>query len=217
LSSRSFYYSTAFLKSTGTISDPFLTSMIFTIVNVCSTPISFYTVEKFGRRPLLIYGAGSMMVCQFIIAIVGVTVGFNKTALNAAGESIAQNTGAVNAQVRTVPSCDLFLPSLADSCSASQQVAFIAIFIFFFASTCASPSFAVVVSRIALTRLVLRRGSGRVGPHRRDLPAADPLARCRSLDGVQLAVEHHHRRYVTSLRSLAFESSETFRPLGDRV
>ncbi|GAA5937010.1 hypothetical protein JCM3775_001925 [Rhodotorula graminis] len=107
-----FYYSTAFLKSTGTISDPFLTSMIFTIVNVCSTPISFYTVEKFGRRPLLIYGAGAMMVCQFIIAIVGVTVGFNKTALNAAGESIAQNTGAVNA-----------------------QVAFIAIFIFFFAST----------------------------------------------------------------------------------
>merc|ERR1712000_244628 len=63
-----FYYSTAFLSSTGAISDPFLTSMIFTIVNVCSTPISFYTV--------------------------------------------ARNIGAVNA-----------------------QVAFIAIFIFFFAST----------------------------------------------------------------------------------
>jgi MFS family permease len=52
-----FYYSTTFLKSTGAITDPFLTSMIFTIVNVCSTPISFYTVEKFGRRPLLIWGA----------------------------------------------------------------------------------------------------------------------------------------------------------------
>merc|ERR1712072_1588468 len=107
-----FYYSTAFLSSTGAISDPFLTSMIFTIVNVCSTPISFYTVERFGRRPLLIYGALGMLICQFIIAIVGITVGFNKTVLNEAGETVARNIGAVNA-----------------------QVAFIAIFIFFFAST----------------------------------------------------------------------------------
>ncbi|KAJ9119399.1 hypothetical protein QFC24_005632 [Naganishia onofrii] len=107
-----FYYSTTFLKSTGAISDPFLTSMIFTIVNVCSTPISFYTVEKFGRRPLLIWGAGGMMICQFIIAIVGVTIGFNKLTTNAAGETVAKNISAVN-----------------------TQVAFIAIFIFFFAST----------------------------------------------------------------------------------
>merc|ERR1711977_642150 len=107
-----FYYSTAFLSSTGAISDPFLTSMIFTIVNVCSTPISFYTVERFGRRPLLIYGALGMLICQFIIAIVGITVGFNKTVVNEAGETVARNISAVNA-----------------------QVAFIAIFIFFFAST----------------------------------------------------------------------------------
>jgi sugar porter (SP) family MFS transporter len=107
-----FYYSTTFLKSTGAITDPFLTSMIFTIVNVCSTPISFYTVEKFGRRPLLIWGAFGMMICQFIIAIVGVTVGFNKLTTNAAGETVAKNISAVN-----------------------TQVAFIAIFIFFFAST----------------------------------------------------------------------------------
>jgi sugar porter (SP) family MFS transporter len=107
-----FYYSTTFLKSTGAITDPFITSMIFTIVNVCSTPISFYTVEKFGRRPLLIWGALGMLICQFIIAIVGVTVGFNKLTTNAAGETVAQNISAVN-----------------------TQVAFIAIFIFFFAST----------------------------------------------------------------------------------
>merc|ERR1719265_1841008 len=86
--------------------------MIFTIVNVCSTPISFYTIERFGRRPLLVIGAGAMALCQFIVAIVGVTVGFNKLTTNAAGETVAQNIGAVNA-----------------------QVAFIAIFIFFFAST----------------------------------------------------------------------------------
>lgn len=86
--------------------------MIFTIVNVCSTPISFYTVERFGRRPLLIFGALGMLICQFLVAIIGVTVGFNKLTTNASGEAVAQNIGAVNA-----------------------QVAFIAIFIFFFAST----------------------------------------------------------------------------------
>ncbi|GAA5897306.1 hypothetical protein JCM8208_003783 [Rhodotorula glutinis] len=107
-----FYYSTPFLQSTGAIDDAFLISMIFTIVNVCSTPISFYTVEKFGRRPLLIWGAFGMMICQFLTAIIGVTVGFNKTFVNEAGETLATNVSAVNA-----------------------QVAFIAIFIFFFAST----------------------------------------------------------------------------------
>ena len=100
------------MKSTGAISNSFLISLIFNLVNVCSTPLSFWTVERFGRRPLLVWGALGMLICQFIVAIVGVTVGFNKTTLNAAGESIANNISAVNA-----------------------QIAFIAIFIFFFAST----------------------------------------------------------------------------------
>jgi sugar porter (SP) family MFS transporter len=107
-----FYFSTTFLQSTGAISNTFLMSLIFTLVNVFSTPISFYTVEKFGRRPLLIWGALGMLICQFIVAIIGVTVGFNKTHLNSAGNTVANNVAAVNA-----------------------QVAFIAIFIFFFAST----------------------------------------------------------------------------------
>jgi MFS family permease len=100
------------LQSTGAISNPFFISLIFNLVNVCSTPISFYTVEKFGRRPLLIWGAFGMLICQFLVAIIGDTVGFNHTHLNAAGNSIANNVPAVNA-----------------------QIAFIAIFIFFFAST----------------------------------------------------------------------------------
>merc|ERR1712080_149277 len=83
-----------------------------TIVNVVSTPISFWTVERFGRRPLLIWGAAGMFICQLIVAVVGMTVGFNKTYTNAAGDPVAQNISAVNA-----------------------QVAFIAIGIFFFAST----------------------------------------------------------------------------------
>ena len=41
-----------------------------------------------------------MMICQFLVAIIGVTVGFNKTVVNEAGETVARNIGAVNAQVR---------------------------------------------------------------------------------------------------------------------
>ena len=48
-----FYYSTPFLESTGAISNVFLISLIFTLVNVFSTPISFWSIEKIGRRPLL--------------------------------------------------------------------------------------------------------------------------------------------------------------------
>lgn len=106
-----FYYSTPFLQSTGAIGNAFLISLIFTLVNVFSTPVSFWTVERFGRRTILIIGSAGMTICLFIVAIVGVTVGFNKT--HVVGDStVANNISAVNA-----------------------QVAFIAIFIFFFAST----------------------------------------------------------------------------------
>jgi MFS family permease len=101
------------LKSTGAIKNAFLISLIFNLVNVFSTPISFYTVEKLGRRALLVWGAFGMLICQFLVGIIGVTVGFNHTHLEADGTtSIANNVAAVNA-----------------------QIAFIAIFIFFFAST----------------------------------------------------------------------------------
>merc|ERR1712063_248674 len=106
-----FCYSTPFLSATGAIDNVFLISLIFTLVNVCSTPISFWTVEWLGRRPLLVWGALGMLICQFLVAIIGVTVGFNKTYL-VDGETRAVNISAVNA-----------------------QIAFIAIFIFFFAST----------------------------------------------------------------------------------
>merc|ERR1712093_91128 len=107
-----FYYSTPFLQSTGAISNPFLISLNFTLVNVCSTPLSFWAVEKLGRRPLLAWGALGMLICQFLVAIIGVTVGFNHTSPDANGDPIADNISAVNA-----------------------QIAFIAIFIFFFATT----------------------------------------------------------------------------------
>jgi len=107
-----FYYSTPFLQSTGAIKNVFLISLIFNLVNVVSTPVSFFTVEKFGRRFILIAGALGMLLCEFIVGIIGVTVGFNKTHTTAAGTTLANNIPAVNA-----------------------QIAFIAIYIFFFAST----------------------------------------------------------------------------------
>ncbi|KAL2217276.1 general substrate transporter [Thermoascus aurantiacus ATCC 26904] len=93
-----FYFGTTFFQTLGTIKNPFLISMITTIVNVCSTPVSFWTVEKFGRRPLLIWGALGMVICQFIVAIVGVTDG-------------------------------------TDPKAVSAMIAFICVYIFFFAST----------------------------------------------------------------------------------
>nr|KIR84641.1 glucose transporter [Cryptococcus tetragattii IND107] len=67
-----FYFGTTFFTDLGTISNPFLISLITTLVNVCSTPVSFWTIERFGRRPLLIYGALGMFICEFIVAIIGV-------------------------------------------------------------------------------------------------------------------------------------------------
>jgi MFS family permease len=102
-----FYYSTVFLKSLGTISNPFLMSMIFTIVNVCSTPISFWTVERFGRRSLLFWGAIGMVVCQFIVGAVGTALPNNASAIR-------------------------------------SLIAFICIYIFFFASTWGPAAWVVV-------------------------------------------------------------------------
>lgn len=93
-----FYFGTTFFQELGTISNPFLIGLITTLVNVCSTPISFWTIERFGRRPLLIWGALGMVICQFIVAIVGTADGGNHKAVSA-------------------------------------MIAFICIYIFFFAST----------------------------------------------------------------------------------
>ncbi|TEY62379.1 hypothetical protein BOTCAL_0163g00220 [Botryotinia calthae] len=97
-----FYFGTTFFQALGTISNPFLIGLITTLVNVCSTPISFWTVERFGRRTILIWGALGMLTCEFIVAIIGVT----------AGRASENNTSAVSA-----------------------MIAFICIYISFFAST----------------------------------------------------------------------------------
>jgi len=94
-----FYYSDTIFPIIG-IKNAFLISMITTIVNVCSTPISFWTIERFGRRKLLIWGAIGMCVCEFIVAIIG---------------------SATDSQT--------------NASAGRAMVAFICIYIFFFAST----------------------------------------------------------------------------------
>ncbi|KAE9381522.1 high affinity monosaccharide transporter [Stipitochalara longipes BDJ] len=74
-----FYFGTTFFETIG-IGDPFRISIILAAVNTVTTPIAFWTIDKFGRRPLLIWGALGMCVCQFIVAIVGVVTGRESTA-----------------------------------------------------------------------------------------------------------------------------------------
>jgi len=84
-----FYFGTTFFQELGTIKNPFLIGLVTTLVNVCSTPISFYIIERFGRRTILIWGALGMLICEFIVGIVGVT----------AGQESKHNTSAVSAQI----------------------------------------------------------------------------------------------------------------------
>lgn len=53
----------------------FIVSMITSAVNVGSTFPGLWMVESWGRRPLLLFGAIGMAVCQFIVAGVGTGAG----------------------------------------------------------------------------------------------------------------------------------------------
>ena len=66
-----------FFQQLGSISNPFLISLVITMVNVLSAPVSFVMVEKIGRRPILIFGAAGMVIMQFIVGAIGATAGKN--------------------------------------------------------------------------------------------------------------------------------------------
>jgi sugar porter (SP) family MFS transporter len=68
-----FYYGTTFFKNSG-ISNPFTINIVTNVVNVVMTLPGMYGVERFGRRRLLLLGAAGMCFCEYIVAIVGVTV-----------------------------------------------------------------------------------------------------------------------------------------------
>jgi SP family sugar:H+ symporter-like MFS transporter len=72
-----FYFGTTFFQELGTISNPFLIGLITTLVNVCSTPLSFWIIERFGRRPIMIWGALGMLICEFITVSINVLRNLN--------------------------------------------------------------------------------------------------------------------------------------------
>lgn len=69
-----FYYGTTFLSSSN-IAKPFLIIIATNVVNVGMTIPGMLLMDKLGRRKILIIGASGMLVCQYIIAIVGTAVG----------------------------------------------------------------------------------------------------------------------------------------------
>ncbi|KAI0065599.1 MFS monosaccharide transporter [Artomyces pyxidatus] len=73
-----FYFGTTFFQNSG-IKNPFLTQIATSVVNVGMTVPGMWGVERFGRRRLLLVGAVGMTICEFIVAIVGVTVSTENT------------------------------------------------------------------------------------------------------------------------------------------
>ncbi|OIW29201.1 glucose transporter-like protein [Coniochaeta ligniaria NRRL 30616] len=102
-----FYYGTQYFKNSG-IQNSFTISMITSAVNVASTIPGLYFIDKWGRRPLLLWGAVGMAVSQLLVAVLGTTT----TGQDAEGNILVYNVAAQKA-----------------------GVAFVCIFIFFFAST----------------------------------------------------------------------------------
>ena len=55
----------------------FLRLFLFLVLEqqfISMTIPGIYGVEKVGRRNLLLYGAAGMCICEYIVAIVGVTI-----------------------------------------------------------------------------------------------------------------------------------------------
>lgn len=82
--------------------------MITSCINTASTVPGLYAIDKFGRRPLLFWGAIGMCVSQFLVAMLGTLT----TGQDDAGNIIVYNISA-----------------------QKGGVAFVCIYIFFFAST----------------------------------------------------------------------------------
>jgi len=83
--------------------------MITSAVNVSSTIPGLYAIDKWGRRPLLFWGAVGMCVSQLLVAVLGTTT---------SGQDPADGR--------------VFSTNLAGQ---RASIAFVCIYIFFFAST----------------------------------------------------------------------------------
>jgi sugar porter (SP) family MFS transporter len=78
-----FYYGTVFFTNSG-IKNPFLITIATSIINVFMTLPGMWGVERYGRRRLLLVGAVGMTICEFLVAIIGVTISTS----NIAGQKV---------------------------------------------------------------------------------------------------------------------------------
>ncbi|CAH0021614.1 unnamed protein product [Clonostachys rhizophaga] len=102
-----FYYGTKYFQNSG-VSSGFVISMITSSINVLSTIPGMYFIDRWGRRPLLLWGAVGMCVSQLIVAVCGTVSSGQRDN----GEIIVTNLGGQRA-----------------------AVSFVCVYIFFFAST----------------------------------------------------------------------------------
>uniref|UniRef100_A0A0D2YFL2 Major facilitator superfamily (MFS) profile domain-containing protein n=1 Tax=Fusarium oxysporum (strain Fo5176) TaxID=660025 RepID=A0A0D2YFL2_FUSOF len=65
-----FYYGTKYFQNSG-VSSGFVISMITSAINVASTVPGMYAIDKWGRRPMLLWGAIGMCTAQLIVAVSG--------------------------------------------------------------------------------------------------------------------------------------------------
>ncbi|TFA99718.1 hypothetical protein CCMA1212_008461 [Trichoderma ghanense] len=102
-----FYYGTRYFQNSG-VSSGFTIGMVTAGINVASTIPGLLAIDRWGRRPLLLLGAIGMCVSQLIVAVIGTI----STGQRPNGEIFVKNLGGQQA-----------------------AVAFVCIFIAFFAST----------------------------------------------------------------------------------
>ncbi len=62
---------TTFFANAG-VQDPFLVSVVVNVVQMAMTLPGIWGVERFGRRPLLLWGAVTMSICAYLIAILDI-------------------------------------------------------------------------------------------------------------------------------------------------
>ncbi|OAA53458.1 major facilitator superfamily transporter monosaccharide [Niveomyces insectorum RCEF 264] len=102
-----FYYGTQYFKNSG-VSNAFVIQMITSTINVVSTVPGLWAIERLGRRPLLFWGAVGMCVAQLAVALLGTLT----TGQDSQGGILVFNVAAQKA-----------------------GIAFVCVYIFFFAST----------------------------------------------------------------------------------
>jgi SP family sugar:H+ symporter-like MFS transporter len=111
-----FYFGTSIFQNAG-ISQPFLITVATNIVNVFMTLPGMWGVERFGRRRLLLVGAIGMCVCEFIVSHV-------QTGAIVSVSSFIFQIAIVGVTI-----------SVQNKSGQKALVAFVCIYIAFFAST----------------------------------------------------------------------------------